>query len=145
MSTFRIPSGLTEIVQILGAVLRNHLRFEILIHECWTFKFPEPTGNSDLDKGHNCFWQTHFAEGNFTAKIAEEDRAEGKAEDTVQIRVKGKQFHGNDLKNDWEFAIWLKLPNGRIQKHHFVKSRSDTTPKQIEIVAELPPNEISFR
>lgn len=146
MAQFRITSTYSELVQLLGAILRTSLGFKILLAECWTFTLEEAfLGDRSITP------DTYFGKGHFFAKIAKADIAchgQGQSEDTVEVSTKCELLASPD-GNEWAIDIWLKLPNGTVRGHRFEIASgfipSGCIPQETRVKSAYPPAEIAFK
>lgn len=137
MAKFRITSVYVELTQLLGTVLRDYLKFNILITECWTF-IPVIEG---------CNQSMYLGEGNFFAKLRYgQYHPRGLNEDRVEIRTRCHLLDDGTNGTTWSVAIWLKFPNGNVRIYHYEKDSSGVILQEnSQAVSRLPPSEISFK
>lgn len=140
MSTFSISATYTELVELLGFVLRNKLGYKMICFPHWDFKLIKATFGDEPE--------TYLGKGRFMANLKDEERRTRLGtydDDDVEVRTKCELIGGCDGQ-EWTINIWLKFPNGTIRGYGFEKSSSEETPQESSrAVPALPPSEISFK
>ena len=125
----RVPATTVALVEMLGHILRNEIKFRLRESACWTFEFvtewqistePEPEEDDvtqdkwfQWDYYHNPDHQmsTYIGSGYCHPLIA----GRGKK---LDLRVRCEHVQSLYFSY-WEFYIWTRDPDGEVTKYHY--------------------------
>jgi hypothetical protein len=125
-NSIRVPATTVDLVLVLGRILRKHLQLKILETECWTFEhvadweiyYKLPA--DDADASEREWYEVYLGSGHCLTRGAGQDSAKAlKIE--LRVRCEYGKWDSAGL-NRWDFQLWLKLPDGTIQRRHFGSS-----------------------
>lgn len=163
----RVPSTTVELVQILGAVLRDHTKIKQWDAECWTF---EHVADWDIERTEYMLpsqanGDDSFPIQDYEYKVVEHHQtiylgsgkchAFGYGKDPgnakeLELRVRCEYDDwiptGQKL---WDIEVWIKLPDGSIARHHYIcflgyGQDRDIMLKENSKMRKHPPNRIAF-
>lgn len=152
----RVPATTVQLIQILGTILREHIKLRPLDTECWTFehvakwgiygKKPGPEAGlvewSEYQLYENPVhaMQTYLGYGHYIEE-------EGKRLD-LRVRCEHTTWVGASLR-DWHFQIWIKFPGGSTKQYHYrcdlgYGDSRDISPVEDSQMPHDPPRKIAF-
>lgn len=158
----RVPATTVQLVQILGDIIRNHIKISLYDTECWTFehvadyevRWEEP----DPDAGET-EWLEYLNYGNPEHSM-NVYLGSGKVfafgyhclgdPKQLDLRVRCEHSHWEPTAQKyWDLQIWIKPPNGPIQQHHFTCHLGYGTCRSIfsetdSKMSQRPPRKIDF-
>jgi hypothetical protein len=152
----RIPSTSVELVQILGMILRDHLKLKLWGTECWTFEQVSAYDvkskdnidpETDIYRGVEHEVNVYLGEGYFRARHFTPNTPDT---EKVQARVRCELSKWVPASlSVWIFHIWLKAENGEIRRYYFECHRGYGSGRNINLdekkeIPLLPPKRIAF-
>jgi hypothetical protein len=154
----RVPATTVELVQILGVILREHIKVELHGCECWTFEhvtdwdipedesIPAEFGDTEISSPQiRHQMEVYLATGYFTA-FGHDEPGNARRVDT-RVRCELSTWVPA-FQSFWDFQIWFKLPDNSIEQHHYrcfreYGDKRDIAVENTSIPAE-PPRKIAF-
>lgn len=149
----RITSIEVELVQVLGTILRDHLKLQPHGSECWTFTHDynyniapeeERDPETDIYCGVEHEVSVYLTEGYLPVMNS------GKIE-KVELRVHCELCKWVPTAlSFWIFQFWLKPENGEVKGYYFECHREygwnrDIHLNESKVVSPFPPQEIAFK
>ncbi|MFH1223637.1 MAG: hypothetical protein V1647_04770 [Pseudomonadota bacterium] len=154
----RVPATAVELIQFLGAILRDHLGLKFQKTECWTFfhvaQWPINKEVSDDDFVPCCvdpgtYWvRTHDINvylGKGYAKVLSSGRYE-----RVELRTRCEHVYWEELGlKSWNIQLWVRMPDGSILSKEYncftdYGDRQDTMEAHNPSISKYPPRRIAF-
>lgn len=148
----RVPSTTVELVQILGTIIRDHLKIRQFGTECWTFqqvadyevRSKECEGYRPVEH-RNC---VYLGEGYLKAQYYSINS--GNAEKVeIRTRCEHNNWEAAGLKS-WRIELWLKPENGDIRRYFFFCNKGYGFDRDIclfddKTIPAFPSNKIAFK
>ena len=151
----RVPATTVQLVQILGTIIRDHLKVRLFGTECWTFQHvvnweiwgEEPKSEAEESERMNYEYRNpehrmsvYFGAGHLKAFGYGEEPMNAKRLD-IRVRCEHARWVPTGF-SFWDFQIWLKLPDGSVERHRFTYHLGYGEERSIhaELLRRMPAN-----
>ena len=153
----RVPATTVELIQILGNILRDHIKLGIIGSECWTFEHvrdweiygEKPDSDADVVE-----WDLYLLHGNpehrmsvyFGSGNCHVVGPDGKTE--LRVCCEHRDWIPASI-NYWDVQVWIKSPNQPIARHHYQCFHHGRWLRDVCLVKnskmrQRPPKKIAF-
>lgn len=152
----RVPATTVQLIQILGVILREHLRIQLWDTECWTFEhvadwcvFPRDPDTTENWAPPDFEMSVYLGSGRCRASGYGSDPEKAK-ELQLRVRCEFSEWDPAGLSR-WDFQMWIRIPDGSVVRHHYACDLGYGNDRDISAVPanesrmpQDPPRKLAF-